>query len=389
MLNSKDLKSGKGDAPEVAGEIMMLARSRIDRDLNQIRLDFKPEIIEARRNHIRANKVQGKGIAGTGILQPLKVRLAPGALDQNGHLRPDGRFILVDGELRYRSTEDLLDSLPCIVEDLSEQEARKAMRDMALQTTGYNPVELGLMYAQWMADDNLSVRGMANMLGIDKSEVHRHLKALDLPDDLLGLVGRRKKSLTVALLLAKITDEKLREEITADYEDNNLTKDEVEARVNAAIGKKKPVKDLTERILPDDPRFTKARERDVRFPAENYPPEDIDFEAYGGEMISVADVLDENFNVMTPHQIEALPPLRSSVDLGFDPADPMKVALNQLNHLYEALGAYERAGTIPPKQVAAKVRYYAGELEAMLKKVESRISKGGGELAAGRDLEAA
>src|SRR6476661_1577067 len=231
MLNSRDLKNGKS-APEVAGEILMLPRTRIDRDTDQIRLDFPAETIEARRNNIRANKIQGKGIAGTDILQPLKVRLAPGALDEKGNLRADGRFILVDGELRYRSTDDLLDYLPCTVEDLSEQEARRMMREMALQTTGYNPVERGLMYAQWMADDGLSVRGMAEKLGVDKMDVQRHLNALDLPDDLMALVGRRKKSLTVALLLAKVKDESRREEITAEYEDKNLTKAEVEARVN-------------------------------------------------------------------------------------------------------------------------------------------------------------
>lgn len=165
----------------------------IDRDPNQPRVTFDDDKLQELAASIRMY----------GILSPILVR--PG--------KSPGRYTLISGERRFRASTIVgLPTIPALVEqsDDSSGDRTLAMQLVEnIQRADLSPLERAHAIGALKDTYSLSVRDVAEKLGISKSMVQRSLEILELPDDLLNAL-REGASESKILLLAKIEDEEIR-----------------------------------------------------------------------------------------------------------------------------------------------------------------------------------
>lgn len=141
-----------------------------------------------------------------GILSPLTVRVAS-----------DGTFELISGHRRKHSAEIVgLSNVPCIVKDLTDDEAVIAMVDSNLQRETILPSERAFAYSMRLEamkrqgfrsdrtcaqlahklDGRKSRDILAEELGVSKDMIRRYIRLTNLIPELLALVdaGRMKSS---------------------------------------------------------------------------------------------------------------------------------------------------------------------------------------------------
>ena len=100
------------DAPQIE----MIPRAQIYPNPNQPRKAFDAGEME----QLRAS------IADHGIMQPLEVMRAPNRFD-------GAPYRIIFGERRWRASEGVADALPCIVADISQDEADERMMNENFQ----------------------------------------------------------------------------------------------------------------------------------------------------------------------------------------------------------------------------------------------------------------
>ncbi len=175
--------------------------STIDTDPNQPRVNFDEERLAE-----LAQSIKTYGILSPILVSPSKVA---------------GRFILVAGERRLRAAKMVgLDKVPALVnsEDNRSDEKTLAIQLVEnLQRSDLTPLERAHAIAALKETNSLSVRDVAERLGISKSMVQRSLDILDLPDDLLNAL-REGASESKVLLLANIEDSELRASYLKDLD---------------------------------------------------------------------------------------------------------------------------------------------------------------------------
>jgi len=101
-------------------EIIYIPRVNITPDTNQIRKQFPEAHIASLKKDIHVN----------GLRQPLEVEI-----DEKNN----GKYIIVEGECRFRATEEMLDTLPCFV--LSHDVAEKRRLTANIMRQDLNPME--------------------------------------------------------------------------------------------------------------------------------------------------------------------------------------------------------------------------------------------------------
>lgn len=165
----------------------------IDRDPNQPRVNFDEEKLEELASSIKAY----------GVLSPILVTTSA----------VPGRYKLVTGERRLRAATKLgLKTIPALID---QDDAGAGDRTLAvqlvenLQRSDLTPLERAHAIGALKESYNLSIREIADKLGISKGMVQRSLEILDLPDDLLNAL-REGASESKVLLLAKIDDAEVR-----------------------------------------------------------------------------------------------------------------------------------------------------------------------------------
>jgi ParB family chromosome partitioning protein len=189
----------------------------IDRDPNQPRVNFDEEKLNELADSIKMY----------GILSPLLVRPSKTA----------GRYTLIAGERRFRAANKIgVKSVPALVDQGQETTGERTLAMQLvenLQRADLSPLERAHAIGALKDSFNLSVRDVAERLGISKSMVQRSLEILDLPDDLLNAL-REGASESKILLLAKIEDE----EIRASYlkELDVLTRKQLEKNIEKSDG---------------------------------------------------------------------------------------------------------------------------------------------------------
>ncbi|NDC36499.1 MAG: ParB/RepB/Spo0J family partition protein [Proteobacteria bacterium] len=150
-------------------------------------------------------------ISTYGVLTPILVR--PGTAP--------GRFDLIAGERRLRASK--LAGRPTIPAIVDQGGAQSEERTLAIQLveniqrTDLSPLERAYAIGALRDAFSLSVRDIADRLGVSKSMVHRSLELLELPDDLLNAL-KEGASESKVLLLAKIEDPEIRAGYLKDLE---------------------------------------------------------------------------------------------------------------------------------------------------------------------------
>jgi ParB family chromosome partitioning protein len=221
----------------------------IDRDPNQPRIVFDEAQLEELTQSIKRY----------GVLTPILVRPSKVA----------GRYLVVAGERRLRAaTQAGFQSIPAIVDRSLEGDKEKTLAIQLvenLQRADLSPLERAQAMGILRDSFDLSIRDIADRLGVSKSLVHRSLDLLSLPADLIAAL-QQGASESKILLLAKIDDEEIRATYLREIED--LTRSDIEGQLKGRGDAKRSLsdqksRDRTEIIDPEDERIADEIQRAI------------------------------------------------------------------------------------------------------------------------------
>lgn len=151
-----------------------------------------------------------------GQLVPLRVRLV------------DGRFIIEDGERRWRAAKPAgLSQLAVIVEEKPGTDAGTLERQLVLncQREDLTSGEKAEAIRRLMAETGWNASQVADRLGFSKATVSRLLSLLDLPEPIRGRVDAGEIPLSAASALARVEDGERRDALASQVASGFLTRD--------------------------------------------------------------------------------------------------------------------------------------------------------------------
>ena len=216
VLANNPLLSGPGlkQREDGSSPYREVAISAIDRDANQPRVNFEETALSELAESIREY----------GVMTPIVVR--PGKLP--------GKYLLVMGERRLRASKLAgLTTIPAMIDsDKDESGERTLAKQLVenMQRADLTPLERSHAIGALKESFGLSIRDVANRLGVSKGLVQRSLEILELPDDLLNAL-REGASESKVLAISKIKDPKERAELLARMDD--ITRDSLVAKVES------------------------------------------------------------------------------------------------------------------------------------------------------------
>ena len=187
-----------------------------------------------------------------GVLSPILVR--PGKVP--------GRYQLVAGERRLRASKEAgLNIIPVLIDTKDDDGGARTLAIQLvenMQRSNLTALEKAHAIGALRDAYELSIREVAERLGVSKSSVQRSLDVLDLPDDLINAL-RQGVAESKVLTLAKIDDPKLRAELLAEVD--SLSRKDLEVSVKT---KKKPAKSAKKKPLsPEDLRIVDEMQRAI------------------------------------------------------------------------------------------------------------------------------
>ena len=163
-----------------------IAVSQLDPNPDQPRRTFDTQALEALAESIRQ----------AGVLQPLLVV-------ENG-----ARYRIVAGERRYRAARRAgLQSVPCVVRDMTEQERMEAALIENLQREDLNPIEEAAGIRALMEECGYTQELAAKRVGRSRPAVANLLRLLQLPESIREMVKAGELSAGHARVLAGLADE--------------------------------------------------------------------------------------------------------------------------------------------------------------------------------------
>lgn len=191
---------GKGLSELISGEPLAQTRAVVDVPVDRLspnprqpRIDVDGDKLEELTLSIEAH----------GVLQPILVRLV------------GDDYEIVAGERRWRAAQRAgLDTVPCIVQEVSEEQSLQYALIENLQREDLNPVEAARGFRRLMEDFGLTQEQLAQFIGKSRSAIANTLRLLDLPPEvqqaiqtgqiseghgraLLGLAGDEEKLLQI------------------------------------------------------------------------------------------------------------------------------------------------------------------------------------------------
>lgn len=172
----------ENDVPTGVTEI---AVSQLDPNPDQPRRTFDAQSLQALADSIRQ----------AGVLQPLLVV-------ENG-----ARYRIVAGERRYRAARMAgLQSVPCVVRELSEQERMEAALIENLQREDLNPIDEAAGIRALMDECGYTQELAAKRVGRSRPAVANLLRLLQLPEAIQDMVKAGELSAGHARVLAGLDD---------------------------------------------------------------------------------------------------------------------------------------------------------------------------------------
>lgn len=214
VLANNPLLSGPAlqDRDKIGVPYRELKISSIERDPKQPRVSFDPEKLQELSHSIKTY----------GVLSPILVR--PASIP--------GHYTLISGERRTRAAQMAgLSYIPAMIEQSDDSsEARTLAIQLVenIQRDDLSSLERAHAIGALRDSYSLSVREIAEKLGISKSMVQRSLEILELPADLLNAL-REGASESKVLMLAKIEDEEVRASYLKDLD--VLTRSQLEKNI--------------------------------------------------------------------------------------------------------------------------------------------------------------
>jgi ParB family chromosome partitioning protein len=184
----------------------------------QARTKFKKDDLEDLSESIKAN----------GILQPLIVQVAQ-----------SGTYKLIAGERRLRAAKIAgLDSVPCMVKDVSKRDAAVMGLVENIQREKLDPVDESEGYRKLIEEHRLTINDISLFVGKSRSYISNSLRLSGLTEEIIQ--GLRSGEVKVGQVRPLLTlNENKQKEIYKEIILLNLSSREVEERVSHFLGKKK------------------------------------------------------------------------------------------------------------------------------------------------------
>jgi len=156
--------------------VRILFLAQVQRNPNQPRRSFDPAELGELAESIKAH----------GVLQPILVRPAPGAVD---------RFEIVAGERRWRASQLAgLDTIPAQVRDMADGEVLEVAIIENVQRSDLNAIEEALGYQALMDRFGRTQADVAERVGKSRPHIANMLRLLQLPAAIQELVREGKLS---------------------------------------------------------------------------------------------------------------------------------------------------------------------------------------------------
>jgi ParB family chromosome partitioning protein len=156
----------------------------------QPRKDFDHEAVSGLAASIRAQ----------GLIQPVVVRP-----------RVQGGYELIAGERRWRAAREAgVTTVPAVVRDADDRDTLLLGLVENVAREDLSPVEEGRAYAVLLDEFGLSLGEVADRVGKSKPTVSNRVRLLELPDDVLELVGSGALSEGHARALLSVPDHDVR-----------------------------------------------------------------------------------------------------------------------------------------------------------------------------------
>lgn len=221
-----------------------LPMSAIERDPNQPRVNFDEEKLSELANSIKTY----------GVLSPILVRPSS----------QPGKYILIAGERRFRASQTLgLTSIPALVDQSGDETGERTLAMQLvenLQRADLSPLERAHAIGALKESYTLSIRDVADKLGVSKSMVQRSLDILELPDDLLNAL-REGASESKILLLANIENEEIRASYLKDLD--VLTRSQLKKDLEKSKDVGDELSSASVALSPEDQRITDEIQRSL------------------------------------------------------------------------------------------------------------------------------
>jgi len=179
------------------------------------------------RTHFDEEAIQGLALSfkEVGQLQPIRVR------------RDGDRFVIVDGERRYRAfLTNGQTAINAIIEEQELGEGDLLQRQLIAncQREDLSPVEKARALKQLMTVTGWNAKQTATSLGMSRAMATRLLSLLNLPAELQHKIERGEIAASAAYELARIGDADQQAELSQQLSNGQLTRDGLAGTLKAA-----------------------------------------------------------------------------------------------------------------------------------------------------------
>jgi ParB family transcriptional regulator, chromosome partitioning protein len=175
-----------GGRPELAH----VAVDQIHPNPRQPRKRFDGETVSGLADSVRAQ----------GLVQPVVLRP-----------RLEGGYELIAGERRWRAAREAgIATVPAVVREADDRDSLLLGLVENVAREDLSPVEEGRAYAVLIDEFGLSLGEVADRVGKSKPTVSNRIRLLELPDDILAMIGRHELTEGHARAILSIPDDVVR-----------------------------------------------------------------------------------------------------------------------------------------------------------------------------------
>lgn len=227
------------DSPAVEGKLW--GEEREEQTVVELELrDIMPNRRQPRSNPGDADLDElAESIRTHGVIQPVIVRPIPLTKYEDA----GRRYELVAGERRWRASAAAgRTTIPALIRQ--EPADHRTMLELALienvQRQDLHPLDEASAFAQLQDELGYSYNEIAARIGKSKAYVTNRMRLVQLDPDLRELVAARPDTIKHVYELARITDPALRAPLIAAVRDEDLSRAETKARVDALLAPAPP-----------------------------------------------------------------------------------------------------------------------------------------------------
>lgn len=155
-------------------------------------------------------------IATQGVLQPIVVRPLP-----DGQADIEHTHELVFGHRRFRAAQRVLEEIPCIVRDMSDQAAAIAQTHENAKRADVTPFEEADSFQHLMTAHGMTAEQVAKAVDMSRSYVYGRIKLANASPAVRQACSEQALPAEIALYLARIPHPKLQAKALATLKDYN------------------------------------------------------------------------------------------------------------------------------------------------------------------------